>query len=69
MAVRVPPNQIVAAFLPKVLNRRIPELAEFCNVPSISQLLRKLVAKAIEDMDSTKRLEVVNDRLLTTQSD
>lgn len=57
MRVEVPPNQVVAAFLPKVLNQRIPELVEFCNAPSISQLVRELVAQAIENMDAAKERE------------
>jgi predicted DNA-binding protein len=63
MGIQVPPNQVVAAFLPKVLNQRIPELAEFCGADSISHLVRELVAQAIEDMDA-----VNNDRVLVAKS-
>ena len=55
MAVQVPPNQVVAAFLPKVLNQRVPELVEFCHAASISQLVKGLVARAIEDMDTANK--------------
>jgi hypothetical protein len=54
MGVQVPPNQVVAAFLPKVLNQRVPEVVEFYRAKSISHLVRELVAQAIEDMDAAK---------------
>jgi hypothetical protein len=54
MGVQVPPNQVVAAFLPKVLNQRVPEVVEFYGAKSISHLVRELVALAIEDMDAAK---------------
>jgi hypothetical protein len=57
--VQVPPNQVVSGFLPKRLNQRIPELVEFCNAPSISQLVKELVAQAIEVMDAAKQQEAL----------
>jgi hypothetical protein len=54
MGTQVPPSQVVAAFLPKVLTRRISELVEFSNAPSMSQLVRELVAQAIERMGAAK---------------
>jgi hypothetical protein len=54
MGVQVPRNQVVAAFLPKVLNQRVPEVVEFYGAKSISHLVRELVAQAIGDMDTAK---------------
>lgn len=73
MGVQVPPNQVVAAFLPKVLNRRVPEIVEFYGAKSISHLVRELVAQAIENMDAANKqnsevqAEVVDDRLRTVE--
>jgi hypothetical protein len=70
MGVRVPPNQVVAAFLPKVLNQRVPEVVEFFGAKSISHLVRGLVEQAIEDMDAAKHLTTAgqgNDHLLTVE--
>jgi hypothetical protein len=55
-------RQTVAAFLPKKLTQRIPELVEFCGAGSISQLVRELVAQAIETMDAAKQKEVLSLR-------
>jgi hypothetical protein len=74
MGVHVPPNQVVSAFVPKVLNQRIPELIEYYGAPSISQFVRELVAEAINNMDAAKEQEArqaeaeqTNDRVLAVE--
>jgi metal-responsive CopG/Arc/MetJ family transcriptional regulator len=57
MGIAVPPNQVVSAFLPKRLNQRIPDVVEYYGAKSISELVRVLVERAIDEMDAAKAKE------------